>query len=198
MRNKEGNLDGIHRLVERAGAQGVDLIAFPEMSVTGYWHVRRLDRAGIEALAEPLPNGPTAELVLGWAAGTGMTIGVGLIERSPTGALYNSYLVALPDGRAAVHRKLHSFESEHISSGDTFTVFELPDGTRAGVLICWDNNLVENVRITALLNSTIGRGKPDLILSCVRYIGHSFRQVRIDARLREKLLHFMCDPLSLR
>jgi predicted amidohydrolase len=153
--DKEGNLDGIHRLVERAAAQGVDLIAFPEMCVTGYWHVRRLERAGIEALAEPIPSGPTAELVLGWAAGTGMTIGVGLIERSPTGVLFNSYLVALPDGRVAVHRKLHSFESEHIASGDTFTVFELPNGTRAGVLICWDNNLVENVRITALLGAEI-------------------------------------------
>ena len=41
--DKEGNLDGVHRLVERAAVQGVDLIAFPEMCVTGYWHVRRLD-----------------------------------------------------------------------------------------------------------------------------------------------------------
>jgi predicted amidohydrolase len=153
--DKDGNLDGIHQLVERAAAKGVDLIAFPEMCVTGYWHVRRLDRAAIEALAEPIPDGPTAELVLGWAAATRITIGVGLIERAATGELYNSYLVALPDGRFAVHRKLHSFESEHIASGDDFTVFELPDGTSAGVLICWDNNLVENVRITALLGAEI-------------------------------------------
>jgi predicted amidohydrolase len=34
-------------------------------------------------------------------------------------------------------------------------VFDLPDGFRAGVLICYDCNLVENVRITALRGAEI-------------------------------------------
>jgi predicted amidohydrolase len=34
-------------------------------------------------------------------------------------------------------------------------VFDLPDGFRAGVLICYDCNLVENVRITALQGAEI-------------------------------------------
>jgi predicted amidohydrolase len=42
-----------------------------------------------------------------------------------------------------------------MSSGQDYTVFDLPDGTRAGILICYDNNLVENVRITALQGAEV-------------------------------------------
>ena len=35
----------------RAARARVELIAFPEMCLTGYWHVRKLSRAGFEALA---------------------------------------------------------------------------------------------------------------------------------------------------
>ena len=142
-------------LVQRTAEQDVALMVFPEMCVTGYWHVRRLDRPAIETLAEPIPDGLTTQTLSAWAAETGMSIGAGLIERTDAGTLHNSYVVVMPDGRHAVHRKLHSFESEHITSGDTYTVFDLPDGTPAGILICWDNNLVENVRITALLGAEV-------------------------------------------
>ena len=79
-----------------------------------------------------------------------MSVGAGFIERGEDGRLFNSYVVAMPDGRTACHRKLHAFINEHISCGDDFTVFELPNGTRAGILICYDCNLGENVRINAL------------------------------------------------
>jgi predicted amidohydrolase len=81
---------------------------------------------------------------------TGMTIGAGLIERGDDGVLYNSYVVAMPDGRYACHRKLHMFISEHMEPGNDFTVFDIPQGCRVGILICYDNNIVENVRINAL------------------------------------------------
>ena len=42
-----------------------------------------------------------------------------------------------------------------MSSGDDHTVFDLPDGTRVGVLICYDCNLGENVRINALRGAEI-------------------------------------------
>src|SRR6185503_11377410 len=61
----------------------------------------------------------------------------------------------LPDGTFHRHRKLHAFEHTAIASGTDYTVFDLPDGFRAGVLICYDCNLVENVRITALRGADI-------------------------------------------
>lgn len=84
-----------------------------------------------------------------------MAIGVGLIEQGEDGKYYNAYAVCLPDGKLHVHRKLHAFEHPAIASGDSFTVFDTPWGVRMGVLICWDNNLVENVRATALLGAEV-------------------------------------------
>src|SRR5205823_1709904 len=71
------------------------------------------------------------------------------------GRLHTSYVVAMPDGRAACHRKIHSFESPHIAPGDSFTVFDVPQGARVGVLICYDCNIIENARIIALMGAEI-------------------------------------------
>ena len=148
--DKEKNFETIERFVDQARSQEVDLIAFPEMCLTGYWHVRNLSKSEIEDLAEEVPGGRSTQRLLELSARSGMIIGAGLIEISAQGELFNSYVVAMPDGRYACHRKLHCFISEHMSSGDRYTVFDTPQGWKVGVLICWDNNLVENVRITAL------------------------------------------------
>ena len=84
-----------------------------------------------------------------------LIIGAGLIENSDDGRLYNSYVVVHPDGKVNSHRKLHCFISEYMSSGDTYIVFDTDLGYKIGVLICWDNNLIENVRITALKGADI-------------------------------------------
>ncbi|HEX8292399.1 MAG TPA: nitrilase family protein [Pyrinomonadaceae bacterium] len=153
--DKAANLEKIRGFVERAAERGVELLAFPEMCVTGYWHVRNLGREAVEELAEPVPSGATTAALLSLSARHGMTIGAGLIERAGDGSLYNSYVVAMPDGRAERHRKLHAFEGPHMSSGDSYTVFDTPQGWRVGVLICYDNNIVENARVTALMGAEI-------------------------------------------
>ena len=109
----------------------------------------------LEALAEPVPDGAAATRTMALARELDMAIGVGLIERAGDGGLFNAYVFCQPDGSFACHRKLHAFESEHIRSGDRYTVIDLPLGVRIGVLICYDNNLVENARATALLGADI-------------------------------------------
>jgi predicted amidohydrolase len=153
--DKRANRATIQAFVERAAAQQVSLIAFPEMCLTGYWHVRKLAREEIDGLAEPIPSGPAAQWLLALSRQYQMTIGVGLIERADDGSLYNSYLVAMPDGRTACHRKLHTFISPHLKSGNAYTVFDTPQGCRVGVLTCYDNNLIENARITALMGAEV-------------------------------------------
>ncbi|HET6569536.1 MAG TPA: nitrilase family protein [Rhodothermales bacterium] len=153
--DKDHNLQKINAFVEQAAGRGVKLIAFPEMCITGYWHVRKLSQEEVQALAEPVPSGPSSRRLLELARAHDMTIGAGLIERGRDGALYNAYVVAMPDGRTACHRKLHTFISEHMRSGDSYTVFDLPQGGRVGVLTCYDNNLIENARITALMGAEI-------------------------------------------
>ena len=153
--DKAANLATIRSFVAQAASEKVDLLVFPEMCISGYWHVRNLSRREIEGLAEPVPDGPSTEALLALSAENGMTIGAGLIERDEEGGLRNTYVVAMPDGRFARHRKLHTFISEHMDSGSEYTVFDLPDGTKAGVLICYDCNLGENVRATALRGAEV-------------------------------------------
>ena len=151
---KSVNLATITGFVEDAARRKVDLICFPEMCITGYWHVRKLSRTEVAELAEPVPNGPSTEILLELARVHHMTIGAGLIEEAD-GKLFNTYVVAMPDGRTARHRKLHTFISEHMTSGSEYTVFDIPQGARVGVLTCYDNNLIENARATALMGAEI-------------------------------------------
>src|SRR5712691_5577813 len=76
-----------------ARASRVELIAFPEMCLTGYWHVRKLARAAFEALAEPVPEVSSTRDLLELSKQYGMTIGAGLLERAPDGGVYNAYVV---------------------------------------------------------------------------------------------------------
>lgn len=152
--DKAYNLQRIAEFTRQALRQGRQLVVFPEMCITGYWHVPKLDAAGLAALAEPL-DGPSITAVAALARQQGIAIGAGFLERGADDRLYNAYAVCLPDGAVHCHRKLHAFEHELISSGDRYTVFDTPWGIRAGILICWDNNLVENARATALLGAEL-------------------------------------------
>ena len=153
--NKRANMDKIERFAEQAAGQGVEIVVFPECCVTGYWHLRKLSRSDLIALAEPVPAGPTSQALLQLAGRLRMTVGAGLVEVADDGTLYNTYLVAMPDGQSRCHRKLHCFISAHMASGSEYTVFDSPHGCRLGVLTCYDNNIGENVRITALQGAEI-------------------------------------------
>lgn len=151
----EYNLSIIDTFSKQAARAGNELVVFPEMCVTGYWHVRKLNRDDIEKLAEPVPDGRSTQYLLKLAEKYNISIGAGLIELADDGKLYNTYIVAMPGGKIASHRKIHCFISQHMESGDSYTVFELPNGVKAGILICYDNNIIENVRITALMGAKV-------------------------------------------
>jgi predicted amidohydrolase len=153
--DKSANLARLRAFADDAAHRGAALLVAPECCLTGYWFLRHLSRDDLAALAEPVPDGPSTRCVSAMAREFGITIGAGLIERAADGALYNNYVVALPDGAIHRHRKLHAFVSPHLASGSDYTVFDLPGGWRAGILICYDCNLVENVRATALLGADI-------------------------------------------
>src|SRR6516225_5394156 len=152
--DKAYNFSRIHEFVDRAKKENVQLLVFPEMCITGYWHVIGMSRDEIAKLAEPIPDGPSSRALLDLARQKNIVVGAGLIEATAYG-FHNSYLVTEPDGSWHVHRKIHAFENEHIIPGDSFTVFDSTLGCRLGILICYDNNLVENARITALMGADI-------------------------------------------
>jgi len=153
--DKEANGKKIQGFAQKAADEGVSMIVFPECCITGYWHLRNLSREEIEALSEPVFEGPSSQFLMGLAKKHSITVGAGLIEKAEDGTMYNTYVVAMPNGEFAKHRKIHAFISEHIACGSEYTVFDTPDGCHVGVLICYDNNIGENVRITALKGAEI-------------------------------------------
>jgi len=154
--DKEANTAIVRSFVQQAAEQQVQLIAFPEMCITGYWHLRDFDREQLEPLVEAVPNGPTTQELLKLSAEHKMTIGAGTIERANDGQLFNTYIVAMPDGNYASYRKLHCFINANMSSGNDYVVFDDATlGCRIGILICYDNNIIENVRIYALRGAEI-------------------------------------------
>lgn len=152
--NKDANFAKIEALVEQAAIQSVNLIIFPECCITGYWFIRHLTSQQLENLAEPIPDGVSTQRLKALATKYNLGIGAGLVEKSQTG-FYNSYVVAQADGKVNCHRKLQAFEHPLIKSGTEYTVFNTPQGWRLGILICYDNNVNENGRITALLGADV-------------------------------------------
>jgi len=153
--DKQANLAKIKKFVKQASGERVEMIVFPECCITGYWFLRKLSRPDLAALSEPVFGGPSTQELMALAGQHKMTIGAGLVESADDGQLYNTYVVAMPDGRCERHRKLHCFISKHLASGAQYTVFDTPQGCKAGVLTCYDNNIIENVRITALKGAEV-------------------------------------------
>lgn len=134
--DKEGNRAAVARLAEEAAEQGAEIVVFPECCISGYWSLRHWSREQLDTIAEPISGGESSRFLGDLARRLGATVGAGLIETADDGRLYNSYVVATPDGQFHCHRKLHAFINEHVSSGDAYTVFDTPHGCRVGVLTC--------------------------------------------------------------
>jgi len=148
--DKAFNLAKVRAFTEQAHQHGAQLVVFPECCLSGYWHLRQQSRDEIAQIAEQVPVGPSTQVLLDLAKQYDMMVGAGLVELEDDGELYNTFVVAMPDGSYHYHRKLHCFVSQHMACGSEYTVFDTPQGWRVGILICYDNNLNENVRITAL------------------------------------------------
>ncbi|MCX6622533.1 MAG: acyltransferase, partial [Acidobacteria bacterium] len=58
--DKRANLAKIRSFVEQAAREKVEIIAFPECCITGYWFLRNLPEAEFAALAEPVFAGPSS------------------------------------------------------------------------------------------------------------------------------------------
>ena len=149
------NFRKMESFVAEAAVQGARLVVFPECVITGYWFIRHLTTDELAALAEPVPTGPSTQRLLQLAKQHNIAIGAGLVEAAGDDVFHNTYVVVLPSGAVHRHRKLHAFEHDSIQSGKDYTVFALEDGWRAGVLICYDCNIIENPRMTALMGADI-------------------------------------------
>ena len=152
--DKAYNLGRIRELTRRAAALGAEVVCFHECSVTAYTFLQTLSRDELDALAEPVPDGPSTRELVDIARESGVVVMAGMIEREPDGRLYKCYAAAGPSGFLTRFHKLHPFINPHLTPGRGYHVIDL-DGVKFGFLICYDNNLPENVRATTLLGAEV-------------------------------------------
>lgn len=156
--NKSGdktyNLSVIEQLSEKASKEGSEVIAFHECSVTGYTFARHLSKEQMLELAEFIPNGDSIVKLTEISKKNRIVILAGLFEKDENDNLYKAYVCIDGNGLVAKYRKLHPFINPFLTAGENYCVFEI-QGWKCGILICYDNNIIENVRATTLLGANI-------------------------------------------
>ena len=156
--NKSGdkgyNLSVIEKLSEKAAMQGAEMIAFHECSITGYTFARHLSKKQMIELAEPVPDGNSVNKLTAIAQRHNIAVLAGLFEKNDQDQVFKTYVCVDKNGLVAKYRKLHPFINPYLTPGNEYCVFEL-FGWKCGILICYDNNIIENVRATNLLGADI-------------------------------------------
>lgn len=152
--DKDYNLSVIEKLTKEAKVKGSDVVAFHECSITGYTFAKNLTESEMLQIAEYIPEGESVQRLITMAEHNDITILAGLFEKDRDNKLYNTYVCVNKYGLVASHRKIHPFISRFLSPGNNYTVFEI-NGWKCGILICYDNNIIENVRATKLLGADI-------------------------------------------
>jgi 5-aminopentanamidase len=152
--DKNYNLSVIERLSEKASMEGSDIIAFHECSITGYTFARHLSKEQMLDLAELIPNGASTLKLVDIAKKNDIIILAGLFEKDENDRLFKTYVCVDKNGLVAKGRKLHPFINPYLTPGDNYCIFEV-NGWKCGILICYDNNIIENVRAITLLGANI-------------------------------------------
>jgi 5-aminopentanamidase len=152
--DKAHNLSVIESLAQKASAEGAQVIAFHECSITGYTFARHLSREQMLELAERVPDGESIQRLREIAARYHIVILAGLFEKDSEDRLFKTYVCVDQQGVVAKYHKLHPFINPHLTPGQSYCVFDIL-GWKCGILICYDNNIIENVRATRLLGADI-------------------------------------------
>ena len=151
--DKAYNLSVMEKLIQKAKSGGAEVISFHEMCITAYTFTKDLSRTEMLKLAESVPDGPSVQRLIELSQTYGMPILAGLVEKEEE-QIYNTYICVDENGLIAKYRKLHPFISPYMSPGNEYVVFDLK-GWKCGILICYDNNVIENVRATTLSGAEI-------------------------------------------
>jgi predicted amidohydrolase len=152
--DKDYNLSVIDKLTAKAKEGGAEVVSFHEMSITAYTFFKDLSREEVKSYAEKVPGGKSTQKLIEIAAKHDITVLAGLVEVDDDDKLYNTYICVDKNGLKAKYRKIHPFISKYLSPGNEYVVFNIKDW-KCGILICYDNNVVENVRATSILGAEI-------------------------------------------
>lgn len=149
--NKEENLKKMEEIVKKFKDQSVDLVIFPELSLTGY-----VVRDQIYELAEIIP-GPSTYAVekIAEKTQTHIILGMPEVSEKTKATIYNTAVLVGPKGYIGKYRKMylptHSVfeEKRYFRPGYQSAVFNTELG-RLGLIICYDIFFPEVSRLTRL------------------------------------------------
>jgi predicted amidohydrolase len=149
--DKTENLEKLEKTVAEAKKQSVDMVIFPELSLTGY-----VVRDQIYELAEPVP-GPSTEILAKIAKELKVHIVFGMPELSSgtQATIHNTAVLVGPKGFIGKYRKMylptHSVfeEKRYFRPGYEAATFDTELG-KIGLIICYDIFFPEVSRLTRL------------------------------------------------
>lgn len=150
----ESSRAGIRSAVLDAAARGANVVVLPELANSGYMF-ESVDE--LTDAAEPV-DGPTIRALTELAAAHRLVIVSGFAELGADGEPYNSAVLVDESGLRAVYRKAHLWNHEKSCGfvpGDRHPpVIDTPHG-RIGIMICYDLEFPEWVRLSAMAGAEL-------------------------------------------
>jgi predicted amidohydrolase len=130
---KQKNLESIAYYLKEATRRNVDIIGFPEMSLTGYADPTKYPEAVLNL------DSPEVHHLLNLTEQYSITALVGLIEANPLGKPFITHIVVRRGVLQGYYHKItiKDEETDWFSAGQSVPVFEL-NGMRFGIAICAD------------------------------------------------------------
>lgn len=144
------NLEVMAQTAAAAARQGVHLLLFPELFLTGY----NIGDA-VKQLAEP-QQGRSLQLAAEIAREQQVALLFGYVERDGE-TIYNAAALVDADGTAVNYRKAHLFGAEEkrlFQPGKEWQLHTIA-GVQVGILICYDVEFPEAVRALALQGAAL-------------------------------------------
>ncbi len=163
--SREEIVERMLALLDQAKAQGVELVAYPEMALTTYFPKKI--RKDFDQFFETEIPPKALEPLLRRAKEAGIAVHVGFCEKAD-GQYFNTALLTDRDGRmVGTFRKIHLpgtkaadgfaqvYEPYYFAHGDTgYKVFDAC-GAKVGIAICQDRRYPESYRALALQGAEI-------------------------------------------
>jgi predicted amidohydrolase len=140
------NLETIQSFISKAADQGVKILCFPELSVTGY--VTETP----ETISPPSVFRETSDRILEMARLNDITVLAGLIESTDEGTNpYITQIVANQDGTLWKYRKTHlsPLETRSYRAGEEIQVYQ-SSHLNFGIQLCYETHFPEMSTLMAL------------------------------------------------
>ncbi|HVF65963.1 MAG TPA: nitrilase-related carbon-nitrogen hydrolase [Casimicrobiaceae bacterium] len=140
-------------VIDAARADGVEVLLFPEMSLTGHG-------AGADTLSLAIGRDHPHVTAIAQASGRMCTV-FGLIEERPAAQFHNSAFIVRGGDVIFVHRKINLAtygrleDGKHFGAGRSVDTCDVDDRWRASVMICADCWNPSLVHLAALRGTTL-------------------------------------------